>query len=237
MSYLFQELGLTLNESKVYEVLVKFGKLGASDLSAKSAVPYGRIYAVLESLISKGLVETIPEKTKKFATTNPSSFLKIIEQKQSSLNSLKEKVSELEKFYEKREEPPVVLAEGIKGFAEIVRQMKKSNNYSYNIKWSSDYKAEWVENTKRANNRGIDTKTLVRYDSETKKNVGEWLKIVEKPPRIMPNEGFAFTVNDDSEVMLGLIKSNVTLLIRDKAFAKIMKKLFLSYYESAEEIN
>ncbi len=236
MAHEFEELGLTNNESKVYEVLVQFGKLGASELSAKSGVPYGRIYIVLEKLISKGLVETIPEKTKKFATTNPSSFLKMIEEKQKSLNSLKNKVVELEKFYEKRESPPVVLAEGARGFAEILRQMTSGKKYCYTIKWKSDYNPEWVENTKNAIKRGVDTKTLVRYDLETKKNIDDWAKIVDKKPRIMDNEGLAFTVVDDNEVMLGLIKSNTTLLIRDKAFAKIMKKLFLAYYESAEKI-
>ena len=236
MVHEFEELGLTANESKVYEVLVQFGKLGASELSAKSGVPYGRIYALLESLISKGFVETIPEKTKKFATTSPSSFLKIIDEKQKSLDAIKNKVIELEKFYQKREAPPVVLAEGVRGFTEIVRQMKESKKYSYTIKWNSDYKPEWIENTKNSIKRGIDLKTLVRYDTETKKNVDEWDKIVKIKPRAMDNEGFACSVIDDNEVLLGLIKSNITLLIRDKAFAKVMKKLFLAYYEKAEKI-
>ena len=38
------------------------------------------------------------------------------------------------------------------------------------------------------------------------------------------------------EVMIGLIKSNVTLLIRDKAFVEVMRRMFLATYEQAESI-
>ena len=45
------------------------------------------------------------------------------------------------------------------------------------------------------------------------------------------------SIQDDEEVMLGLIKNNTTLLLRDKAFAKIMKKLFLEAYTKAKKID
>ena len=41
---------------------------------------------------------------------------------------------------------------------------------------------------------------------------------------------------DDEEVMIALIKSDTTLLIRDKPFAKLMKKMFLATYNQAEQI-
>ena len=57
---IYQELGLTINESKVYEILIKHGKLGSGETSSFSGVPYGKIYSVLDSLITKGLVKVIP---------------------------------------------------------------------------------------------------------------------------------------------------------------------------------
>ena len=35
-------------------------------------------------------------------------------------------------------------------------------------------------------------------------------------------------MHDNEEILIGLIKSNTTLLIRDKAFTKLMKELFLA---------
>ena len=54
-------IGLTRNEAKVYDVLIKFGKLGAGEISRESGVSYSKIYNVLDSLISKNLVMVIPE--------------------------------------------------------------------------------------------------------------------------------------------------------------------------------
>ena len=44
-------------------------------------------------------------------------------------------------------------------------------------------------------------------------------------------------VLDDQGVLIGLIKKNTTLLIRDEAFAKMMKRLFLAAYDKADKIN
>ena len=66
----YSELGLTNNEGKVYESLVKFGKLSAGEVTKHSGTSYSKIYNILDSLINKGLVTVIPEKTKKFFPSN-----------------------------------------------------------------------------------------------------------------------------------------------------------------------
>ncbi|MFH1290235.1 MAG: helix-turn-helix domain-containing protein [Nanoarchaeota archaeon] len=94
----FKEFGLTQNESKVYSTLIKFGKLSAGETSAKSSVPYGRIYDVLDSLIDKGLVEVVPEKTKKFIPGDPKALEKLLKKRKENLERAEEKVKELKKF-------------------------------------------------------------------------------------------------------------------------------------------
>ena len=230
-----QELGLTQNEGKVYKILVEFGKLGANVVSSKSGVPYGRVYDVLASLIQKGLVIVIPEKTKKFAPGDPKSLLKIIDEKKKVLDKATETVKELKQFYEKKEKSPVVLAEGVRGFWKMADEMKKSEKYGYSIQWTAEIRPESISNLRKSIKKGIEIKSLVRYDKETKKNVDKRLKI-DNHYRILENEGFAMHIGDDEEVLLGLIKNNTTLLIRDKSFAKVMKKLFLAYYNQAEKI-
>lgn len=233
---LFEELGLSGNGGKVYEDLVKFGKLSASEVSAKSGVPYGKIYVVLESLIHKGLVEVVPEKTKKFVPSSPENLIKLVEEKQKVLEKAKEKARSMKQFYEVKEKNPVIMAQGRKGFYKVVEEMEKAGKYAYSIKWTSEFKPEWVKEHKANLRKGVDLRMLSRYDKETKRDVDDWLKI-NKNVRKIENEGVAFAVNDDKEVLIGLIRNNVTLLIRDKAFAKVMKKLFLAYYEhEAEDI-
>lgn len=228
------ELGLTKNEAKAYEALLKFGKLSAGEVSKHGSVPYSRIYDILGSLTSKGFVTIIPEKTKKFALTSPEQFMKSIEEREKSLNKLKGRVAELKKMYDIKDKNPVLLGVGQKAFYKILHEMKDTEKIEYSVKWSSEYREEWERSHRERKKRNVEIKSLVRYDENTKKTVEKWTKI-HKNMRKIDNEGIAMDIRDN-EVMIGLIKSNVTLLIRDKAFAKIMKRMFLDSYNAAEEI-
>ncbi len=232
----FGELGLTKNEGKIYEQLVRLGKLGSGDLSRESGVSYSKIYTVLNSLINKGLVNVIPEKSKKFVPTNPESLMKLIEKKQARLEDIKKKVKEMKQFYDVKEKNPILMGIGRNGFYKIIKQMKDTKSYDYSIKWTSEAKPEWIRIAKDLIKKGKDLKTLTRYDEETKKDVDKWLKI-KKEIKKFDNEGVAMSIQDDDEILISLIKSNITLLIRDKPFVKIMKKMFLETYKNAEKIN
>ncbi len=231
----YEEFGLTKNESKIYEKLVKLGKVGSGDLSRESGVSYSKIYNILDSLVNKGLVSVVPEKTKKFIPTDPEALVKLIEKKQKRLEKAKQKAKEMKQFYDVKEKNPVQMRLGKKSFYKIVKESKNPKEFNYTIKWSSEYRPDWAGSSKRLSKKGVDLRTLTRYDKETEKDVKKWLKI-KKNIRKFSNEGVAMSVTDDEEVMIALIKSNVTLLIKDKPFAKIMKKMFLETYKNAEEI-
>ncbi|MCA9485929.1 MAG: TrmB family transcriptional regulator [Nanoarchaeota archaeon] len=229
------ELGITRNGAKAYEVLVRFGKMSASEISAKSGVPYGRIYDVLESLVEKGFVQVVPEKTKKFVASDPVNLNELIADKRKSLEAVEEKVSELQQFYDDKEKHPVRMVEGRKGFHKIVAELKSAEKFDYSIKWTSLFDPKWVEGVRKKLRKNVDVRSLTRYDEETKKDVDKWFKI-NKNIRKFSNEGVAMSIIDDKEVMIGLIKSNTTLVIRDGPFAKVMRQLFLASYDGAEKI-
>jgi len=231
----YEELGLTSSEAKVYEILVKFGKLGAGEISRESGVSYSKIYNVLDSLIGKGLVKVVPEKSKKFVPSSPEALIELINKKQQKLEKAKEKARELKSFYEVKEKNPVVMGIGKKGFYKIERELRNTEKYDYTLKYTSEFRPEWARETEANLKKGKDMKTLTRYDKEAEKDVKKWLKI-NKHIKKIENEGVAMAIIDDKEVMLSLIKSNVTLLIKDTAFCKLMKKLFSETYKNAEEI-
>ncbi len=231
----YEEFGLTKNEAKVYEQLVRLGKIGSGDLSRESGVPYGKIYNILDSLINKGLAEVIPEKTKKFVPTSPKHLIEFIEEKQKKLEKAKEKAKKMKQFYDVKEKNPIVMEIGRKGFYKIVKELKHAEDYNYTIKWTSEYRPDWAENLRKNLKKGRDIKTLTRYDKETEKDAKEYLKI-NKNIRKFSNEGVAMSIIDNEQVMIALIKSNVTLMVRDKPLAKIMKQMFLDSYKDAEII-
>ncbi len=231
----YEVLGLSKNESKVYQTLIEFGKLSSMETSSKSSVPYGKIYNVLNSLINKGLVKIIPEKNKRFVATNPEHLLDYIHKKQERLDKAKEIVKKLKRFYETKEKEAVTLGYGKKAFYKMIKEHRKPRKYDYSIRWTAEFNPEWVREVIKEKKKGVEFKALVRHDKETEKNVKDWTTI-HKNIRKFDNEGVAISIIDDKEVLISLIKSNTVMLIKDLAFVKVMHQLFLETYKNAEEI-
>ena len=84
--------------------------------------------------------------------------------------------------------------------------------------------------------KGIRVKELVRLDKDTIKNVKRWLRVHENI-REIENEGVAVSIRDNSAILIALIKSNISLLIKDKPFVKLMRVLFENYYKQAKKIH
>jgi len=225
-------LGLTKNEAKAYEELLKHGKLSASSISKASGVPYGRIYDTLSSLEEKGLVRIVPEKTKKYAPADPQKVEEYLSKKMNEFETAKNKILEFKTLYEKGAKETLEIAEGKKNFYRVLRDMKKADSYEYNVKYDFDFHPEIVREASFLVKKGKDFKTLGRMDKETLENVGKWMKI-SKNIRPIENKGVAISIVDDEEILITLIKSNLIMLIRDKPFVKMMKTLFLGAYEKA----
>jgi sugar-specific transcriptional regulator TrmB len=92
-----EEFGLTKYESKVYLTLLSGGISDARSLSIRSGVPFGRIYDVLASLESKGLVEKQVSRPKKFLAVEPKIALKrLLDLKREEMKSLVDKARKVE---------------------------------------------------------------------------------------------------------------------------------------------
>ncbi len=60
MQELLRQLNLTQYEIKAYLALLKADKVTAYQLGKISRIPSGRIYDVVDSLVSKGIVSVLP---------------------------------------------------------------------------------------------------------------------------------------------------------------------------------
>ena len=229
-----KSLGLSNYESRVYECLVKFGKSSAGKISKESGVSYGRIYEVLGSLENKGLVKTLPDKTKMFIPTNPKYLIGLVEKKEKEFSTIRKEVDKLKQLYEIHEEEVVKVVQGRKNFYKMINGKDEPKTFKYSIKYSSEIKPELLRKDKLFIKKGVDVKSLNRYGEETKKDVNKWLK-VNKNIKQIKNEGVALSVVD-SEVVIGLINNNTTISIKDKAFIGLMKDLFSAKYKLSKNI-
>lgn len=108
--------------------------------------------------------------------------------------------------------------------------MKGVKKTMCDIKYISDFNPVLLRNVIENNKNGVDYKVLARMDKETSINIEKWKPYI-KNMKPIPNKGVAMQITDNKELMIILIKSNVTLLIRDKAFISMLKMFFLKYYE------
>jgi HTH-type transcriptional regulator, sugar sensing transcriptional regulator len=93
---IFQELGFTDGEIKVYFALFELGQSTVGPISKKSGVTHAKVYPILTKLINKGLVShVIKDGRKHFSATNPHSLLEFVDSKVRSLEEEKTKIKDV----------------------------------------------------------------------------------------------------------------------------------------------
>ncbi|MBI2080036.1 helix-turn-helix domain-containing protein [Candidatus Micrarchaeota archaeon] len=81
-----QELGLSSNESKIYECLLSLGSCSIEQIAIKSKVHRRNIYDVLAKLLEKGLIsESFIHNRKEYKAINPTRLLDLIQEKERRL--------------------------------------------------------------------------------------------------------------------------------------------------------
>jgi predicted transcriptional regulator len=83
------ELGLSINEAKVYVALVRLGANTAGKIANQCKLHRTNVYDALERLQEKGLVSFITQNdTKLFEAADPKSLPKLIEERQAKLEAI-----------------------------------------------------------------------------------------------------------------------------------------------------
>ncbi|MEM3725348.1 MAG: helix-turn-helix domain-containing protein [Candidatus Bathyarchaeia archaeon] len=108
-----REIGLSTYEIEVYNALLESGQMTAIEISKKAQVPYSKVYAVLNSLKSKGWIKSMKGRPSKYYPTPPLEALTTAKNRlEEQYKSWEKQVAnELQPLYEKRElvEHPEIL--------------------------------------------------------------------------------------------------------------------------------
>ncbi|MFA6072629.1 MAG: helix-turn-helix domain-containing protein [Candidatus Woesearchaeota archaeon] len=85
----FQKLGLTVNEAKVYESLLTLGITTANKLALESKIQRRNVYDTVKQLKEKGLCSEIEEKgIRKFKAIHPNRLMDLLTEKESMLEQV-----------------------------------------------------------------------------------------------------------------------------------------------------
>ena len=97
--------GLTGNESKVYQALLRLGPSHAGIISRKTGLHRRVVYDTIDMLIKKGLLGYILKNNKRlFQASNPQRFLEIIKEKEAEIQEILPSMLELFQNTKEKEE-------------------------------------------------------------------------------------------------------------------------------------
>jgi sugar-specific transcriptional regulator TrmB len=137
---ILEEIGLTPNEAKIYETLLKTGKASLNKLAVQSNVHRRNVYDSVDKLLKKGLAsEEYISGTKFVRPINPSRLLDIVREKEEKVNSILPKLQE--RFRGKVVEEEAVIYRGIEGFKNYLNDILETNKTVYFI----GAKAFWLD--------------------------------------------------------------------------------------------
>jgi len=143
-SKIFEEIGFTGRETKVYLALLELGLTTTGPITAKTRLQSAKVYETLEKLRERGLVSfVIKSKTKYFQAADPKEILNLIEDRK---RRLKEVVTELElKQKHSFSKQTAIVHEGFKAFKalfnRIADEAKKEDVYRA-FAFKSEYNSE-----------------------------------------------------------------------------------------------
>jgi len=185
---ILKDLGLSLNESKVYEALLQAGESSVQKISLKSKVHRRNVYDSLSKLMEKGLASEVFIKGEKhFKAINPRRLLELLKEKEEKVNKFLPEMQAKYEAVEEKEEAYVY--RGVEGFKNYLNDILKTKETVYFIGakafWLDPRLKHYLPRFERERKR-LGIKFVHLFDYEVKQEKPEILDIVGKPYRFLP---------------------------------------------------
>lgn len=195
---LLREVGLSINEAKVYEALLNSGESSVQTISLKSKVHRRNVYDSIAKLIEKGLAsEVFIKGEKNFKAINPRKLLELIKEKEERITNVLPEMQAKYKFVEEKEE--AYFYRGTEGFKVYLQNILETKETVYFI----GAKAFWLDSRLQhyiprfdKERKKLGIKFMHLFDYEIKEQKPEILKLVGKPYKFLPKEYSSSTAID-----------------------------------------
>lgn len=247
-SQIYEFLGFSPNEAKIYEALVVHGESGISDIAVFAKIHRRNAYDAISRLIDKGLCfEIISNKENRYNAVDPDKLVELVAEKQGELQKI---LPELKRKFAHRLAPEeAYIYRGLEGQKNIWRDVLRVNQDSYFLGAKGGWFDPRLEASrqaffKEANNRKL--KFIQLFDHEIKINLPNFVKIWPGdlkyrflPKNYSTNSGlhvFGDYVITYTGLTLGKIDENVVFfVIRSKELAESYRTWFWYMWEQSEE--
>lgn len=188
---LFEELGLSPNEAKIYETFLQTGETGVSEISTRGNIHRRNVYDALNRLLEKGLVYKIMGgREVRFRPVNPSKLLELVKEKEVKLTRVLPELKTI--FNSEPQHEAAYIYKGLEGYKNYRRDLLRvaQDTYFlgakalwYSSQVSRSYHQEFM---KMAKSKKIKYYNL--FDPEVPKKIPEVLQIVGGEYKVLPEK-------------------------------------------------
>lgn len=245
---IYEALGLSPNEAKIYEALVEKGESSISEIAISAQIHRRNAYDAINRLIDKGLCFLIvSQKENRYNAVEPAKLNELLAEKQTELNKL---LPELNKKFQQREAPQeAYIYRGIEGQKNILRDVLRVGKDSYFIGAKGGWFDPQIQAAreaffKEANKKGI--KFIQLFENAVKTEMPGFPGYFpgKLQYRFLPKEyatNSAIHVFGDYVVTytglpIGRVPDDVVFfVIRSKDLAESYRKWFWYMWEQSEE--
>ncbi len=195
---LFRDVGLSPNESRVYEALLKIGESSVQSISLESSVHRRNVYDALSKLIEKGLAsEVFVKGEKNFKPANPQKLLSLLKEKEEKVNNFMPEMQARYQAIDEKEEAYIYKGiEGVKNYLNLILKTKETVYFiGAKAMWLDPRLKHFLPHFQRERKKlGIKFKHI--FDQEVKKEMPDILKFVGKPYKFLPKDYSSPTMVD-----------------------------------------
>ncbi|HLC86401.1 MAG TPA: helix-turn-helix domain-containing protein [Candidatus Nanoarchaeia archaeon] len=238
-----EKFGLSKKESEAYLACLELGDSLASEISLKANLPRTLVYDILERLIDLGLISYAIKTNKKFfRAADPKELIRILKEKQESINKV---MSQLEKLHKLKgiKRPKVEIFEGKEGMKTVMNNILRSKVKEFLAYGSSRSSFEVIpafmeEWHKKRIKQKVVMKILYNNTQQARNKVEtrtESLKLTEY--KFMPIElesPTATLIYGNKVVLQSWTKEPFAVMIEDEEMAENQKRYFEELWRLAK---
>ncbi len=238
---IFEDLGLTKTEIKIYLTLLELGSSSAGKILENSKLPNSTVHRDLNLLIEKGIVNFILNgRIKIYQATNPEHFFDFIEDKKRRFEEILPELKQKQNATKEKESASVF--KGIRGIKEVYNLLINSKGKEYNtfggghitvdimgLSWWDNLHKRRVANKLPA--RQVWDESVKKEGKEIQKNPLTKIRYIDKK-----FEQFQETIIVGDYVAITVFSENpYAFLIKDSKVAESYRKHFEFLWESAKK--
>ena len=242
-------LGLSNYEGKALEVLLK-RSLNANDVSAAAKIPAGKVYGILNSLLSKKLIEETVTRPKQYFVSDADKTIKmLISQKENETENILSQARQLSIDASRiKNQKSLFFQTGItandnreiqlRAFRESTKEVCQIINVHHKPKSNRQNKLIWENEIKSAIERGVKFKCIYPVDAK----LPLILQNLPKDKFIVRRLDLDFTrcdIIDGKKVLLKLVHADAMnfggiIFLEDEAFARNLRQVFEQFWQEAK---